>query len=106
MYGFHSNVLLVDVTDRSHRVEEIPETVLRRYLAGRGLGSYLLWQDRAYEGAASLPAMDCPTTLCADRWLGSPHQWVMHARARDRTLDPYRPSVPAGRRGRPNALSE
>ena len=44
MYGFHGKVLLIDVTDRSHRVEEIPEAVLRRYLGGRGLGSHLLWQ--------------------------------------------------------------
>jgi len=45
MYGFHGKVLHLDVTDRSYRVDEIPDDVLRRYLGGRGLGSYLLWQE-------------------------------------------------------------
>jgi len=40
MNGFHGKILLIDVTDRTHRVEEIPETVLRRYLGGGSLRSY------------------------------------------------------------------
>ncbi|MGC8786282.1 MAG: aldehyde ferredoxin oxidoreductase family protein [Anaerolineae bacterium] len=45
VHGFHKKLLYVDVTHRCHHVEELPEEVLRRYLGGRGLGSYLLWQE-------------------------------------------------------------
>nr|MBC7245803.1 aldehyde ferredoxin oxidoreductase family protein [Chloroflexota bacterium] len=45
MYGFHHKLLYVDVTNRYHRVVELPDVILRRYLGGRGLGSHLLWQE-------------------------------------------------------------
>ncbi|MBC7261246.1 MAG: aldehyde:ferredoxin oxidoreductase, partial [Chloroflexi bacterium] len=45
VHGFHKKLLYVDVTHCSYHVEELPEEVLRRYLGGRGLGSYLLWQE-------------------------------------------------------------
>jgi aldehyde:ferredoxin oxidoreductase len=40
-----AKILHVDLTNRSTRVEEIPETVLRRHLGGGALASYLLLRD-------------------------------------------------------------
>ncbi|MBC7233100.1 MAG: aldehyde ferredoxin oxidoreductase family protein [Chloroflexi bacterium] len=45
MHGFHKKLLYLDVTQRRYQVEELPENFLRRYLGGRGLGSYLLWRE-------------------------------------------------------------
>ena len=44
MYGYHGKVLVVDLTHRSHRWDPVPEEVLRRYIGGVGLGSYLLYR--------------------------------------------------------------
>jgi aldehyde:ferredoxin oxidoreductase len=43
--GFHKKLLYLDVTQRRYQVEELPENILRHYLGGRGLGSYLLWRE-------------------------------------------------------------
>lgn len=45
IHGFHKKLLYLDVTQRRYQVEELPENFLRRYLGGRGLGSYLLWRE-------------------------------------------------------------
>ncbi|HWJ03667.1 MAG TPA: aldehyde ferredoxin oxidoreductase family protein [Verrucomicrobiae bacterium] len=42
MKGFFGKLLYVDLSTRSFRVEEIKEEILRKYLGGKGLGSYLL----------------------------------------------------------------
>ncbi len=42
MKGLYKKLLRINVTDQSHAVEEIPESVLKRFLGGKGLGSYLL----------------------------------------------------------------
>ncbi|HWJ03798.1 MAG TPA: aldehyde ferredoxin oxidoreductase N-terminal domain-containing protein, partial [Verrucomicrobiae bacterium] len=42
MKGFFGKLLYVDLSTRSFRVEEVKEEILRKYLGGKGLGSYLL----------------------------------------------------------------
>jgi aldehyde:ferredoxin oxidoreductase len=43
-HGFHGKVLFVDLSERSHRVETVGETVYRDYLGGYGLGAWLMWK--------------------------------------------------------------
>lgn len=45
MKGFHGKLLRVDLGGLTSREEALPEDVLRRYLGGKGLGSYLLLQE-------------------------------------------------------------
>lgn len=42
MKGFFGKLLRIKLTDKSYAVEGIPESILRKYLGGKGLGSYLL----------------------------------------------------------------
>ena len=42
MNGFYQRLLRINLTDRSYEVEEISESILKRFLGGKGLGSYLL----------------------------------------------------------------
>ncbi|MGD8228977.1 MAG: aldehyde ferredoxin oxidoreductase C-terminal domain-containing protein [Desulfobacteraceae bacterium] len=37
-------MLRVDLSNRSHEIEEIPEEIIRKYMGGRGLGAYLLYR--------------------------------------------------------------
>jgi aldehyde:ferredoxin oxidoreductase len=37
-------MLTIDLSNRSSAVEEIPETIVRQYIGGRGLGAYLLYK--------------------------------------------------------------
>ncbi len=43
-FGMHGKVLIVDLTSKSHLVEDVPQDVYRRFLGGYGLGSYLMWK--------------------------------------------------------------
>ena len=43
-YGTHGRVLIVDLTTRTARVEEVAESVYRQFLGGYGLGAYLMWK--------------------------------------------------------------
>jgi aldehyde:ferredoxin oxidoreductase len=43
-YGHRGKVLFVDLTDKTHRVETIDESVYRSYLGGYGLGAWLMWK--------------------------------------------------------------
>jgi aldehyde:ferredoxin oxidoreductase len=45
MAAITAKILHVDLTNRTTRVEEIPEPVLRRHLGGGGLAAYLLLRD-------------------------------------------------------------
>ena len=47
MKGFYGKLLRINLTAKSFRTEEIEEEVLRRYLGGKGLGSYLLLNNVA-----------------------------------------------------------
>lgn len=42
MKGFFGKLLMVNLTEKSYVAEDIPEQLLRAYLGGKGLGSYLL----------------------------------------------------------------
>ncbi len=42
MYGFYSQILVVDLTDQGFAVETVDEEILQAFLGGKGLGSYLL----------------------------------------------------------------
>ncbi len=44
MYGYHGKALIVDLSTRSHRWETISEKVLRGFIGGIGLGTYLLYK--------------------------------------------------------------
>ena len=43
MYGYHASVLIVDLSTRSSHREPLDENVLRRFIGGTGLASYLLY---------------------------------------------------------------
>ena len=43
MYGFYGRFIKVDLTHRTHDIIDLPDTVLLRYLGGKGLASYLLY---------------------------------------------------------------
>ena len=45
MNGFFNRILTIDLTEGSHKVEENPDSVLERYLGGKGLGTYLLLRE-------------------------------------------------------------
>jgi aldehyde:ferredoxin oxidoreductase len=38
-------VLRIDLSRRTHRVEEIPADIIRKVIGGRGLGAHLLYQS-------------------------------------------------------------
>ena len=44
MYGYHGQAMIVDLTTREVRREPLPEDVLRRFIGGIGLGTYLLYK--------------------------------------------------------------
>lgn len=43
-FGTHGRVLVVDLGARTHRVEQVPEAVFQQFLAGYGLGAWLMWK--------------------------------------------------------------
>ncbi len=45
MKGFFNQLLRINLSDQKSRVEPIPESILRSYLGGKGLGSYLLLKE-------------------------------------------------------------
>ncbi|MBI3743914.1 MAG: aldehyde ferredoxin oxidoreductase family protein [Chloroflexi bacterium] len=44
MYGYHGNVLVVDLSTGASRHEPLPDDVLRAFIGGIGLGTYLLYR--------------------------------------------------------------
>ncbi len=40
-----NQILRIDLSNRSYRVEEIPDKIIRQYIGGRGLGAYLLYNS-------------------------------------------------------------
>jgi aldehyde:ferredoxin oxidoreductase len=40
-----ARMLIIDLSKRSSDVEEIPDEIIRKYIGGRGLGSYLLYRS-------------------------------------------------------------
>jgi aldehyde:ferredoxin oxidoreductase len=45
MKGFFNQLLRIDLSKKKSTVEPIPESILRSYLGGKGLGSYLLLKE-------------------------------------------------------------
>jgi aldehyde:ferredoxin oxidoreductase len=45
MAGFHGKVLFVDLSAKTHRVENVDAQVYRDYLGGYGLGAWLMWKN-------------------------------------------------------------
>jgi aldehyde:ferredoxin oxidoreductase len=45
MKGFFNQLLRINLSDQKSTVEPIPESILRSYLGGKGLGSYLLLKE-------------------------------------------------------------
>ncbi len=45
MFGFYNKLLRVDLSNKTYQVEDIPDSVLEKYLGGKGLGSYLLLKE-------------------------------------------------------------
>jgi aldehyde:ferredoxin oxidoreductase len=45
MKGFFNRILRIDLSKKKTTVEPIPESILRSYLGGKGLGSYLLLKE-------------------------------------------------------------
>ena len=37
-------MLRIDLSNQSYDIEKIPDHILRKYIGGRGLGAYLLYQ--------------------------------------------------------------
>jgi aldehyde:ferredoxin oxidoreductase len=40
-----TQILRIDLSNRSYRVEEIPDKIINQYIGGRGLGAYLLYNS-------------------------------------------------------------
>ena len=40
-----NQILRIDLSNRSYRIEEIPDNIIRQYIGGRGLGAYLLYNS-------------------------------------------------------------
>ncbi len=43
MFGYHGQVMVVDLTSRIVRTDPIPQDILRQFIGGIGLGTYLLY---------------------------------------------------------------
>jgi aldehyde:ferredoxin oxidoreductase len=69
MYGYSGKVLVVNLTDGTHRWEPVPETVLRQFIGGIGLGTYLLYRH-CPAGAAPL-GPDNPLIFVGSPLVGS-----------------------------------
>jgi len=58
MYGFYGRFLKVDLTDRTYDIATLSDTVLLKYLGGKGLASYLLYSINP-EGVDPLSPDNC-----------------------------------------------
>jgi len=58
MYGFYGRFLKIHLTDRTYDIIALPDTVLSKYLGGKGLASYLLYSMNP-EGVDPLSPDNC-----------------------------------------------
>ncbi|MCS7158874.1 MAG: aldehyde ferredoxin oxidoreductase N-terminal domain-containing protein, partial [Gemmatales bacterium] len=80
MYGYHGRYLRVDLTRKTTEAIPLPEDVLRHYLGGVGLGTWLLlqhWPDNFPEDEWCLGNYRPPKATC--RWPST--QLALHPRA-------------------------
>jgi len=69
LYGYHGKALVVDLSSGAHRWDNIPEQVLRSFIGGIGLGTYLLYK---YCPAGADPlGPDNPLIFAASPLVGS-----------------------------------
>ncbi|SVC33479.1 uncharacterized protein METZ01_LOCUS286333, partial [marine metagenome] len=69
MYGYHGKALVVDLSSGDHCWDNIPEQVLRSFIGGIGLGTYLLYK---YCPAGADPlGPDNPLIFAASPLVGS-----------------------------------
>jgi aldehyde:ferredoxin oxidoreductase len=69
LYGYHGKALVVDLSSGAHRWDNIPEQVLRNFIGGIGLGTYLLYK---YCPAGADPlGSDNPLIFAASPLVGS-----------------------------------
>jgi aldehyde:ferredoxin oxidoreductase len=62
-YGTHGRVLHVDLGAQTSRVEAVPEDVYRQFLAGYGLGAWLMWHH--FPAGADALAPEACFAICA-----------------------------------------
>jgi aldehyde:ferredoxin oxidoreductase len=70
MFGYHGRYLRIDVSDGTARWVPLPEAVLRRFLGGVGLGTWLLHRE-APAGVDPL-APEAPLVFCFSPLVGTP----------------------------------
>lgn len=68
--GYHGRYLRVDLSARQTQVVPLPEDVLRRYVGGAGLGTWLLLQETAERADPLAPA--APLAFVFSPLVGSP----------------------------------
>ena len=51
MYGYWGKLLQVDLTHRTHRIEDIPEEVFDLLLGGSALGAKFCWRNSGERGS-------------------------------------------------------
>jgi aldehyde:ferredoxin oxidoreductase len=69
MFGYHGCYLRVDLSDESARYVSLPESVLRRFLGGVGLATYLM--HREAPAAADPLAPSSPLIFCLSPLVGT-----------------------------------
>src|SRR5712671_4292798 len=70
MHGYHGCYLRIDVTSGTARRVPLPESVLRRFLGGAGLGTWLLHREGP-QGVDPLAA-EAPLAFCFSPLVGTP----------------------------------
>ncbi|MHA1589086.1 MAG: aldehyde ferredoxin oxidoreductase family protein [Candidatus Njordarchaeales archaeon] len=44
-YGFHGRLIDIDLSNEKIRIKELPEDIYQKFLGGRGLGTWILWNE-------------------------------------------------------------
>src|SRR5690349_8093761 len=70
MFGYHGRYLRIDLSSGTGRWVPLPEHVLRRFLGGAGLGTYLLHRE-APAGVDPFAA-EAPLVFCFSPLVGTP----------------------------------
>jgi aldehyde:ferredoxin oxidoreductase len=68
-FGSHGRVLFVDLGEQTHWVESIDEDVYRQFLAGYGLGAWLMWKH--FPAGADARAPEACFAICAGLMTGA-----------------------------------
>ena len=71
-FGFHRKFLRVDLTSRTSEILPIHEDVLRAFLGGSGLGTYLLHHENSSKLHADPLDLEAPLIFTFSSLVGSP----------------------------------